>query len=67
MSEELPETAQIEALMRHVGMPMTPADIDESAEDVRDAYIGSRDIRDKYLTSSLVWDLGLMEQLQPSV
>ena len=61
MAEELPDTAQIEALMRHVGMPVQPADIGESAADVRDALLCSRDIRDKYLTSSLLWDLGLLE------
>ena len=41
---------------------MTPADLHLSPEDVRDALLGSRDIRDKYLTSSLLWDLGLLEE-----
>ena len=61
IAEELPNTEEIEALMRHVGMPMRPADIGESEQDVRDALLCSRDIRDKYLTSSLLWDLGLLE------
>lgn len=61
IAEELPNTEEIESLMRHVGMPMRPADIGESEQDVRDALLCSRDIRDKYLTSSLLWDLGLLE------
>lgn len=65
MEEELPDTAAIEALMRSAGLPMTPAEIGVSAQDTRDAFLCSRDIRDKYLTSSLLWDLGLMEAFAP--
>ena len=60
IDEELPETERIIALMQKVGMPMRPQDIDESEQDVYDAFLSSRDIRDKYLTSSLLWDLGLL-------
>ena len=41
-------------------MPIHPADIGESEQDAYDAFPSSRDIRDKYLTSSLLWDLGLL-------
>jgi glycerol-1-phosphate dehydrogenase [NAD(P)+] len=60
MAEELPDAGQIEALMRHVGMPVLPSEIGENRQDVCDALLCSRDIRDKYLTSSLLWDLGLL-------
>ena len=60
IAEELPETEQIAAMMRDLGMPMMPADIDISQEDTENAFIGSRDIRDKYLSSSMLWDLGLL-------
>ena len=33
-----------------------------SRQDTVDAFLVSRDIRDKYLTSSLLWDLGLLEE-----
>ena len=62
IDEELPETEQIITLMQKVGMPMHPADIGESEQDVYDAFLSSRDIRDKYLTSSLLWDLGLLAE-----
>ena len=58
---------QIEALMRHVGMPVLPSEIGENRQDVRDALLCSRDIRDKYLTSSLLWDLGLLATYAESV
>lgn len=65
--EELPPRADIAALMASVHMPMTPADLHLKPEDVRDALLGSRDIRDKYLTSSLLWDLGLLEETAEKV
>lgn len=60
IAEEIPETETIAAMMRDLGMPMVPADIDISREDTENAFIGSRDIRDKYLSSSLLWDMGLL-------
>ena len=47
--------------MEKQGMPIHPADIDENEQDTYDAFVASRDIRDKYLTSSLLWDIGLLE------
>ena len=60
IAEELPETETIAAMMENLGMPMVPADIGISREDTENAFIGSRDIRDKYLSSSMLWDLGLL-------
>ena len=48
--------------MAATGMPLTPADIDIPTEDVVSAFVGARDIRDKYLSCSLLWDLGLTEE-----
>ena len=60
--EELPPRAQVAALMRSCGMPMTPADLGLTMQDTLDALLGSREIRDKYLTSSLLWDMGLLDE-----
>ena len=60
IEDELPSYESIEALMSELGMPMQPEDINVSWQDTEDAFIASRDIRDKYLTSSLLWDLGLL-------
>lgn len=62
IDEELPDEEQLFAVMRNLGMPMLPADIGIDAQDTRDAFVHSRDIRDRYLTSSLLWDLGLMDE-----
>ncbi len=60
VNEELPPTAEVERLMKLVGMPMKPSDIGVSDSDTIDALHASRDIRNKYLTSTMLWDLGLL-------
>ncbi len=62
--EELPPTDKIESLMKSLAMPMLPKDIGVSDQDAWRAYIGSRDVRDKYLTSSMLWDLGLLHEMR---
>ncbi len=64
IARELPPTDEVAALMRSLGMPMEPSDIGISREDVYAAFIGSRDVRDKYLTSSFLWDLGLLHEMR---
>lgn len=61
MQEELPPRRQIEDVMRLAGMPMTPAQLGINRQDTADAFVCSRDIRDKYLISSLLWDIGEMD------
>lgn len=60
--EELPDYDWLYGVMAATGMPLTPADIDIPTGDVVNAFIGARDIRDKYLSCSLLWDLGLTEE-----
>ena len=59
IDEELPEFEPLYRQLASTGMPMEPRDIDISDEDVINAYLGARDIRDKYLSCSLLWDMGL--------
>lgn len=60
--EELPDYESLYTLMAATGMPMKPSEIGVPMEDVIDAFVGARDIRDKYLSCSLIWDLGLTEE-----
>ncbi len=62
MDEELPDLDETAALMRSLGLPTAPADIGISPSETRDAFIHSRDIRDKYLTSSMLWDMGILDE-----
>ena len=60
--EELPDYAALHRVMAATGMPLTPADIGIGADDAVDAFVCARDIRDKYLTCSLLWDMGLTDE-----
>jgi len=61
VEEELPEKEWLFGKMKINGMPMKPEDISLSRQDVVDAFVCSRDIRDKYLSGSMLWDLGELE------
>ena len=60
--EELPDAKWLTDAMAATGMPLTPAEIGVPDQDVIDAFLGARDIRDKYLSCSMIWDLGLTEE-----
>lgn len=61
IAEELPSLDFIQELMEKAQMPMLPKDLGWTNQDVSDAFVLSRNTRDKYLTSSLLWDLGRLE------
>lgn len=63
ISEELPEKDKLLSAMRATGMPMTPAEIGIDRRDTVDAFLRARDIRDKYLSCSMLWDLGVIEEM----
>ena len=64
IDEELPSTQEIEMLMRELEMPMQPEDIGIDRQDTVDAFMASRDTRKKYLTSSMLWDMGVLYETQ---
>lgn len=61
MDEELPNTTDTLALMRSLRLPTSPREIGVTDQQTRDAFVHSRDIRDKYLTSSMLWDMGILD------
>ena len=48
--------------MAATGMPTTPHELGLTPKDVSDSFVCARDIRDKYLSCSMLWDLGLMPE-----
>lgn len=62
IDEELPDYDALYQTMAKTGMPMRPSEIDVPMDDVVNAFIGARDIRDKYLSCSFLWDLGLTDE-----
>lgn len=62
MDEELPESKAVISALQTVGAPLTPAEIGLTHEEVVTAFLMTKDIRDKYIGSRLLWDLGELEE-----
>jgi glycerol-1-phosphate dehydrogenase [NAD(P)+] len=59
IDEELMPYHELEALFKKIGHPTTPAEIGESEESTAAAFAHTSDIRDKYILSRLLYDLGM--------
>lgn len=62
MDQELPEYSAVEQALKTVGAPITPQEIGITHEEVVTAFLMTKDIRDKYIGSRLLWDLGEMDE-----
>ena len=58
---ELPDIDTIYEAAKKLGMPVRPGEIGISAEDTMDALVCTQDIRDRYICTSLLFDLGLLD------
>jgi len=63
MEEELPSTQEIERIMKELDMAMEPEEIGFTRQDTLDAFRAARDTRKKYLTSSMLWDMGELYEM----
>ena len=58
----MPSYDTVCATLNAAGFPLTPAELGFSPKEVHDAFVFSKDIRDKYIISRLLWDLGLLDE-----
>ena len=62
IEQEVPSYSFIYNIMHQAQMPLLSGDLGISARQVKSAFLGTREIRDKYVASSLLWDLGLEKE-----
>ena len=62
MDEELPASDMVISALKTVGAPLTPEEIGFDRDTVVTAFLMTKDIRDKYIGSRLLWDLGELEE-----
>ena len=62
IDEELPAPSVVEEALKNVGAPVTAAEIGIRQEEIHAAFLMTKDIRDKYIGSRLLWDLGMLDQ-----
>ena len=61
--EELPKEAEVLKLLEEIGAPTHPSVLGFSDELTRKTFQVTKDIRDKYSASRLLWDLGELDGL----
>jgi glycerol-1-phosphate dehydrogenase [NAD(P)+] len=61
--EEIPSKKEIDAILELIGEPKNPIDIGIDC-DLNTTLKATKDIRDKYVLSRLLWDLGIIEEVR---
>ena len=61
IDEELPTADEARKVLRSIGAPSEPEEIGMSADLVRRCFPATKDIRDKYVLSRMLWDIGELE------
>lgn len=67
VEEELPTADELRRLLQVIGAPVAPTEMGISYEDARKAFKVAKDIRNKYNSSWLLWDLGLLDEVADSL
>ena len=62
IDEELPSARELEQLMDAIGMPKSLSQLGTEDTLLPTIFRATKDIRDKYVLSRLLWDLGLLEE-----
>ena len=63
LDEELPASADIEALLASIDAPKCIEDIGMDKSILPMTLMATKDIRDKYILSRLLWDLGVLDEV----
>ena len=63
IDEELPAAEAVRDLLEAIGAPLDPIALGLSEDEIRKTFIASKDIRDKYSVSRLLWDIGMLDQV----
>lgn len=59
----LPLPSEIVPKLNRIGLPTSFAEIGFTDEERKNAILFSKDIRDKYIGSRLMWDLGIIDEM----
>ena len=61
VNEEIPASAEIEAILDLIDAPKSLSDIGLDDSILPMSFKATKDIRDKYVLSRLAWDLGIID------
>ena len=67
IKEELPDYETVRSALSELGAPLTPKELGISDSEVHETFLMTKDIRDKYVVSRLLWDLGMLDEIADKV
>ncbi|MBO5939018.1 MAG: sn-glycerol-1-phosphate dehydrogenase [Clostridia bacterium] len=67
IAEELPSAEFVESLMKKLGLPTDVREIGIDPTNLGEVFRATKDIRDKYVLSRLLWDLGIIDEFAESL
>ena len=62
INAEIPTEEELDSLLLRIGAPRSMADIGIPDDNIGEVFEATRDIRDKYVLSRLIFDLGLTDE-----
>ena len=63
----LPSSAEIKSLMESISFPTSASIIGYDDEMIKTTFTMTKDIRDKYVGTRLLWDLGILDEFADEV
>ncbi len=64
VDEELPSFEELDRLFDVLGMPKMPSDIGQTDEEVKTVFLAVKDVRDKYVSTRICFDLGVLDEIE---
>lgn len=65
--KELPPSEKIESILRSLGSPCLPREIDVDDGLLKNTFLYCKEVRARYTILQMVWDLGLLDRLSDEV
>ena len=62
INEEIPTEKELISLLNGIGSPTNVSDLEIDSSNIGEIFEATRDIRDKYVLSRLIFDLGLTKE-----
>ena len=65
--DTLPSYGEVSSVLRRIGAPTSPEEIGIPERETAVCFKATKDIRDKYILSSLAFDLGVLDRLAEKI
>jgi len=62
IADDLPDLHTVRSQLQSAGAPVSAQEIGISPEILKRTFLTTKDLRNKYMASSLLWDMGLLEE-----